>query len=56
MPVYAIIAPAFAGQFGQEMTSEKVRSAFQALGFKDVVEVAVGADLCTISLDRKSVV
>ena len=30
------------------MTSEKVRPAFQALGFKDVVEVAVGADLCTI--------
>lgn len=48
VPVYAIVAPSFAGQFGQEMTSEKVRPAFQALGFKDVVEVAVGADLCTI--------
>lgn len=48
VPVYAIVAPAFAGQFGDEMTSEKVRPAFQALGFKDVIEVAVGADLCTI--------
>ena len=46
--LFRSVAPAFAGQFGQEMTSEKVRPAFQALGFKDVVEVAVGADLCTI--------
>ena len=33
VPVYTIVAPAFAGQFGQEMTSEKVRPAFQTLGF-----------------------
>lgn len=30
------------------MKPEKIRPAFQALGFEDVVEVAVGADLCTI--------
>lgn len=47
-PVYAILAPAYAGQFGKEMTENKVRSAFQALGFKDVLEVALGADMCTI--------
>lgn len=47
-PVYAIVAPAVAGQFGPNMKPEKIRPAFQALGFKDVVEVAVGADLCTI--------
>ena len=47
-PVYAIVAPAVAGQFGSDMKPEKIRPAFQALGFKDVVEVAVGADLCTI--------
>lgn len=47
-PVYAIVAPAVAGQFGPDMKPEKIRPAFQALGFKDVVEVAVGADLCTI--------
>ena len=47
-PVYAAIAPAIAGQFGKELSPEKMRAAFQALGFKDVVEVAIGADLCTL--------
>lgn len=48
-PVYAAIAPAVTGQFGPKMTPQKIRSAFKALGFEDVVEVAIGADLCTIS-------
>lgn len=47
-PVYAILAPAIAGQFGPEMTESRIRSGFKALGFTDVAEVAVGADLCTI--------
>ena len=47
-PVYAILAPAIAGQFGPDLTNEKLRPAFRALGFTDVVEVATGADLCTI--------
>ena len=47
-PVYAAIAPAIAGQFGRDLTPGKMRAAFQALGFKDVVEVAIGADLCTL--------
>jgi len=47
-PVYAAIAPAIAGQFGPELMPGKMRSALQALGFTDVVEVAIGADLCTI--------
>ena len=47
-PVYAAIAPAITGQFGPQMTPDKIRSAFKALGFADVVEVAIGADLCTI--------
>ena len=47
-PVYAIVAPAIAGQFGKELTNEKMRGAFQALGFTDVLEVAMGADLCTV--------
>lgn len=46
-PVYAAIAPAFAGQFGNVSTG-KIRTAFKELGFEDVFEVAVGADLCTI--------
>ena len=48
VPVYAAIAPAVVGQFGPKLTPDKIRSAFQALGFTDVVEVAIGADLCTI--------
>ncbi len=48
IPVYAAVAPAFIGQFGKDMTPEKLRSAMQSLGFADYVEVAVGADLCTI--------
>ncbi len=46
-PVYAAIAPAVAGQFAG-LPSNKIRNAFKALGFADVVEVAVGADLCTV--------
>lgn len=48
VPVYAAIAPAATGQFGPSFTPEKMRPAFKALGFEDVVEVAIGADLCTI--------
>ena len=49
VPVYAAIAPAVTGQFGPDFTPEKMRPAFKALGFEDVIEVAIGADLCTIS-------
>lgn len=48
VPVYAAVAPAVTGQFGPDLTPKKLRSAFKALGFEDVVEVAIGADLCTI--------
>ncbi len=48
VPVYAAIAPAVAGQFGQDLKPEQIRTAFQRLGFADVMEVAIGADLCTI--------
>ena len=46
--VFAIIAPAFINQFGPEMTPGKIRPAMKQLGFDDVVEVAIGADLCTL--------
>ena len=46
--VYVALAPAFVGQFGPEGVPEKMRSAFQTLGFTDVYEVAIGADLCVI--------
>lgn len=44
--VYAAVAPAFVGQFGPKVTPERLRAAMKALGFADVIEVAVGADLC----------
>ncbi len=46
--VIAIVAPAFIGQFGKYSTPEKFVTAMKMLGFDRVVEVAVGADLCTI--------
>lgn len=47
-PVYAAIAPAVVGQFGPKLTLGKLRAAFRQLGFVDVVEVAIGADLCIL--------
>ena len=47
--VYAAVAPAFVGQFGPKIIPEKLRAAIKALGFADVIEVAVGADLCAVS-------
>lgn len=44
--VYAAVAPAFVGQFGPRVTPEKLRAAMKELGFADVFEVAIGADLC----------
>ncbi len=52
VPVYAAVAPAFVGQFGKDLTPERLRSALKELGFADMVEVAVGADLCTIEEAR----
>lgn len=46
--IYAAVAPAFVGQFGPKVTPEKLRAAIKDLGFTDMAEVAVGADLCTI--------
>ena len=46
--VIAIVAPAFIGQFGKHSTPEKFVTAMKTLGFARVVEVAVGADMCTI--------
>ncbi len=46
--VIAIVAPAFVGQFGKDSTPEKFTAAMKLLGFDRVVEVAVGADMCTI--------
>lgn len=47
-PVYAMIAPAFIGQFSTEVTPGKLRSAFKLLGFSGMVEVALFADILTL--------
>lgn len=47
VPVYAAIAPAMSGQFGN-VTFGQLRTAFHELGFANVHEVAGGADLCTV--------
>ncbi len=46
--VIACVAPAFIGQFGADATPAKLKAAMRKLGFSDVVEVAIGADLCTV--------
>lgn len=46
--VYAVLAPAFAGQFGKEVPEEKIKTALLMLGFYDCIEVALGADMITV--------
>ena len=46
--VIAIVAPAFIGQFSGILSPGKFITAMKQLGFHRVVEVAVGADICTI--------
>ena len=47
-PVYAIVAPAFVGQFGPKVNLKTIDDAMGQLGFDGVYEVSIGADLCTI--------
>lgn len=47
-PAYALIAPAFLGQFSEQVTPGKLRSAFKSLGFAGMVEVALFADILTL--------
>ncbi|HHW23467.1 MAG TPA: 4Fe-4S binding protein [Clostridiaceae bacterium] len=47
-PVYAMIAPAFNGQFTLDVTAGKLRSAFKCLGFYGMLEVAMFADILTL--------
>lgn len=47
-PVYALIAPAFLGQFSKAVTPGKLRTAFKKLGFAGMIEVALFADILTL--------
>lgn len=46
--MYAIVAPAFIGQFGPMASPTQVFEAIKMLGFKEVMEVGLGADIGTI--------
>lgn len=43
--IVAQIAPAFVGQFGPNVTPEMFKTALKQLGFSDVYETAIGADM-----------
>jgi len=46
--VFAAVAPAIAGQFGENVTLGQLRTAFKLMGFADMIEVAMFADILTI--------
>ncbi len=46
--IYALVAPAFLGQFSGEVTPGKLRSAIKAAGFDGMIEVALFADMLTL--------
>ncbi len=45
---YALIAPAYLGQFSEAVTPGKLRTAFKAAGFDGMIEVALFADILTL--------
>ena len=47
--IIAEIAPAFVGQFGDNITPRNIKAALQELGFSEVYEVALGADIGAIA-------
>ena len=47
--IIAQVAPAFVGQFGKNITPDAFKTALKQLGFYDVYETAIGADLGAIT-------
>lgn len=45
---YALVAPAFLGQFDREVSPGKLRTALKQMGFDGMLEVAVFADILTL--------
>ncbi|MCR5595971.1 MAG: 4Fe-4S dicluster domain-containing protein [Lachnospiraceae bacterium] len=43
--IIAQVAPSFAGQFGPKVTGDMLKTALKKLGFSEVYETAIGADL-----------
>ncbi len=53
IPVYAMLAPAWEGQFGAEVTAASMANALKELGFDGMYEVALGADLVAASESKE---
>ncbi len=47
-PTFALVAPAYIGQFGKEVSPGKLRTALKMLGFAGMIEVAAFADILTL--------
>lgn len=47
--IIAEIAPAFVGQFGDHIGARNIKAALMEIGFADVYEVALGADIGAVS-------
>ncbi len=47
-PVYALMAPAYIGQFGEEATPGRMRNIMKGMGFAGMIEVAAFADILTL--------
>ena len=47
--MYAIVAPATEGQFGEGITMQSFREAAKKLGFTDLIEAGLGGDMTTSS-------
>lgn len=47
--VYAMIAPATEGQFGEDITMQSWKNALKKVGFTDVIEVGLGGDMTAAS-------
>ncbi len=45
---YALVAPAFLGQFGRNVTPGRLRTALKRMGFDGMIEVAAFADILTL--------
>ncbi len=46
--VYAAVAPSIVGQFGEDISMGQLRTALKYMGFADMIEVALFADILTI--------
>lgn len=48
VPVFVTVAPAIVGQFGEDVSLGQLRTALKLIGFEDMIEVALFADILTI--------